>query len=45
VSFGVASTASGASTLAELLEQSDRALYASKEAGRDRVTRWEDIAD
>jgi diguanylate cyclase (GGDEF)-like protein/PAS domain S-box-containing protein len=45
VSFGVASTASGASTLAELLEQADRALYASKEAGRDRVTRWETIAD
>jgi diguanylate cyclase (GGDEF)-like protein/PAS domain S-box-containing protein len=45
VSFGVASTASGASTLAELLEQADRALYASKEAGRDRVTRWDDIAD
>ena len=45
VSFGVASTASGASTLAELLEQADRALYVSKEAGRDRVTRWDDIAD
>jgi diguanylate cyclase (GGDEF)-like protein/PAS domain S-box-containing protein len=45
VSFGVASTASGAESLAELLDQSDRALYASKEAGRDRVTRWDDIAD
>ncbi len=45
VSFGVASVKSGAVSLAELLEQSDRALYASKEAGRDRVTRWDDISD
>ncbi len=44
VSFGVASIKSGAETLAELLEQADRALYASKEAGRDRVTRWDEIA-
>jgi len=27
-----------------MLEQADRGLYASKEAGRDRVTAWEDIA-
>ena len=42
-SFGVASIKSGAQSLAELLEQADRALYASKEAGRDRVTAWNDI--
>ena len=45
VSFGVASVKSGAASLAELLEQSDRALYASKESGRDRVTRWDDISE
>jgi diguanylate cyclase (GGDEF)-like protein/PAS domain S-box-containing protein len=45
VSFGVAALASGALTLAELLEQADRALYASKEAGRDKVTHWNDVAD
>ncbi len=44
VSFGTASIRSGAESIAELLEQSDRALYASKEAGRDRVTAWEDIS-
>ncbi len=44
VSFGVASMTSGAQSLPELLEQADRALYASKGAGRDRVTAWKDIA-
>ncbi len=44
VSFGTGSILSGAESIAELLEQSDRALYASKEAGRDRVTAWEDIS-
>ena len=42
VSFGTASIRSGAATIAELLDQADRALYASKKAGRDRVTLWED---
>ena len=44
VSFGTASIRSGAESIAELLEQADRALYASKDAGRDRVTPWEDIS-
>ena len=44
VSFGTASIKSKAAGIAELLEQADRALYASKDAGRDRVTAWEDIS-
>jgi diguanylate cyclase (GGDEF)-like protein/PAS domain S-box-containing protein len=44
VSFGTASIKSGAGGIADLLEQADRALYASKDAGRDRVTAWEDIS-
>jgi diguanylate cyclase (GGDEF)-like protein/PAS domain S-box-containing protein len=44
VSFGVASIRSESESLAELLERADQALYASKEAGRNRVTRWKDLA-
>jgi diguanylate cyclase (GGDEF)-like protein/PAS domain S-box-containing protein len=44
VSFGTASIRSGSETIAVLLDQADKALYASKEAGRDRVTSWEDIS-
>jgi PAS domain S-box-containing protein len=44
MSFGVVSSESGATTLSELLDQADKALYASKEGGRDRVTRWDAIA-
>jgi len=44
VSFGTASIRSGAASIAELLDQADQALYASKEAGRDQVTSWEDIS-
>ncbi|MFS0738682.1 GGDEF domain-containing protein [Sphingomonas sp. 1P06PA] len=36
-SFGIAMLATGG-TLADMLDQADAALYASKEAGRDRVT-------
>jgi diguanylate cyclase (GGDEF)-like protein/PAS domain S-box-containing protein len=43
MSFGVVSSESGATSLPELLEQADQALYASKEGGRDRVTLWDDI--
>ena len=42
VSFGVASIASGATTASELINQADEALYASKAAGRNRVTRWDE---
>lgn len=39
-SFGVATLTDGAHSLQELIDQADQALYASKEAGRNRVTVW-----
>lgn len=39
-SFGVASLTDGALGIQELIDQADQALYASKEAGRNRVTVW-----
>jgi PleD family two-component response regulator len=33
----------GATSSQELITQADNALYASKRAGRDRVTRWDRI--
>ena len=44
VSFGVSSSRFGASKPTDLINQADDALYASKEAGRNRVTRWDEIA-
>jgi diguanylate cyclase (GGDEF)-like protein len=43
VSVGVASVGLGADSLPELINQADEALYASKEGGRNRVTRWDEL--
>jgi diguanylate cyclase (GGDEF)-like protein len=42
-SFGISSLEFGATSSQELITQADNALYASKRAGRDRVTRWDRI--
>jgi diguanylate cyclase (GGDEF)-like protein/PAS domain S-box-containing protein len=40
-SFGVSAIGFGASTPEQLINQADEAMYASKESGRNRVTRWD----
>lgn len=42
-SLGVTGTEFNANDPNDLLEQADKALYASKAAGRDRVTRWDNV--
>ena len=44
-SFGVASVHSGASKPNDMVEQADRALYVSKESGRNRVTNFSTSLD
>ncbi len=41
ISFGVASISDGISSLENLIDFADNALYLSKESGRNRVTVWE----
>ena len=42
-SFGVSSMSQGARTIAELINQADKALYAAKQAGRNCVRRWDQV--
>jgi PleD family two-component response regulator len=44
MSFGIASRESAGDTLSHLLDRADKALYASKETGRNRVSRWDELA-
>lgn len=41
-SFGVSDLTTGASDVAQLVDQADKALYVAKETGRNRVIQWSD---
>jgi diguanylate cyclase (GGDEF)-like protein/PAS domain S-box-containing protein len=44
VSLGVSDLAQGPSSIAELIDQADRALLHAKETGRNRVVRWNEVS-
>ena len=44
-SFGVSSLSQGAKSIAELINQADKALYQSKQSGRNKVSRWDQVRD
>ena len=44
-SFGVSSIAFGASAALGLLDKAEKAVYAAKQAGGDRVLRWDQTDD
>ena len=44
-SFGIATLNENAETLSDLIDLADKALYASKNNGRNRVTAWDQIAE
>jgi diguanylate cyclase (GGDEF)-like protein/PAS domain S-box-containing protein len=44
-SFGMSSLTHGAKDIAELINQADKALYQSKQSGRNKVSRWDQVQD
>jgi len=44
-SFGITDISYKASSVEELIDQADQALYFSKENGRNQVTLWKDVVD
>jgi diguanylate cyclase (GGDEF)-like protein len=44
-SFGVSTLTGRTATSSELVDQADRAMYASKHSGRNRVTHYNDVGD